>query len=241
MEYKITINDFEGPMDLLLHLIKKQDMDIFDISIEEITKQYLNFINEMEELNLNIASEYLVMAAELLEIKSFILLPKNKLEEESIEEDPREKLINRLIEYKKYKEVTKKFKELEDSRKNYFTKSVNDLDEYKSEDQNIDLGDVDLDKLLDAFSKFLSRKQDEKPLNTKISKKEYSVNKRCEEIKKVLFKKKKINFEELFDFYSKDYVIVTFLSILSLAKKQEIEIMQEDNFNKIYLSLRGEL
>ena len=127
------------------------------------------------------------------------------------------------------------------NRKNYFTKSVNDLDEYKSEDQNMDLGDVDLDKLLDAFSKFLSRKQDEKPLNTKISKKEYSVNKRCEEIKKVLFKKKKINFEELFDFYSKDYVIVTFLSILSLAKKQEIEIMQEDNFNKIYLSLRGEL
>ena len=240
MEYKITINDFEGPMDLLLHLIKKHDMDIFDISIEEITKQYLNFINEMEELNLNVASEYLIMAAELIEIKSSILLPKNKIEEDELEEDPREQLINRLIEYKKYKEVTKDFKELELSRKNYFTKSCENLNEYKH-DEDVDLGDLDLNLLLEAFSKFLSRKQDEKPLNTKISKKEYSVKKRSEEIKTILVKKKNVDFEELFEVYSKDYIVVTFLSILNLAKKQEIEIKQEDNFNKIYLSLRGEV
>lgn len=240
MNYKITINDFEGPMDLLLHLIKKQDMDIFDISIEEITKQYLDFINEMEELNLNIASEYLIMAAELLEIKSSILLPKNKIEEDEFIEDPREQLINRLLEYKMYKEVTNEFKELENSRKNYYTKSSDSLDEFKSEEESIDLGDVDLDKLLEAFSKFLIRKQDEKPLNTKISKKEYSVKQRSDEIKHILRKKKKMNFEELFDIYTKEYVVVTFLSILNLAKKQEIEIKQEDNFNKIYLAIRGE-
>lgn len=239
MDYKITINDFEGPMDLLLHLIKKEDVDIRDISIEEITKQYLAFIEEMEEMNLNIASEYLIMAAELLEIKSDILLPRKEIELE-IEEDPRENLINRLIEYKRYKEITNEFKELEENRKNYFTKSVEDLSSYRSEDESLDLGDVDLDKLLDAFSKFLIRKQEEKPLNTKISTKEYSVKERSEEIRTILRKKKNVNFEELFEVYKKDYIVVTFLSILNLARKQELEIKQEDNFDKIYLSYRGE-
>lgn len=239
MDYKITINDFEGPMDLLLHLIKKEDVDIRDISIEEITKQYLAFIEEMEEMNLNIASEYLIMAAELLEIKSSILLPRKEIELE-IEEDPRENLINRLIEYKRYKEITNEFKELEENRKSYFTKSVEDLSSYRSEEESLDLGDVDLDKLLDAFSKFLTRKQEEKPLNTKISTKEYSVKERSEEIRTILRKKKNINFEELFEVYKKDYVVVTFLSILNLARKQELEIKQEDNFDKIYLSYRGE-
>lgn len=239
MDYKVTINDFEGPMDLLLHLIKKEDVDIREISIEEITKQYLEFINQMEEMNLNVASEYLIMAAELLEIKSSILLPKKEVELDH-EEDPRENLINRLIEYKRYKEITGEFKELEENRKNYFTKSVEDLSSYRSEDEELDLGDVDLDKLLDAFSKFLMRKQEEKPLNTKISTKEYSVKERSDEIRTILRKKKNVNFEELFEVYKKDYVVVTFLSILNLARKQELEIKQEDNFDKIYLSYRGE-
>lgn len=236
--YQITINDFEGPLDLLLHLIKKQDVDIMDISIEEITKQYLEFIEQQEKMNLNIASEYLIMAAELLEIKSSILLPKH--EEEIEEEDPRENLINRLLEYKIYKEVTNEFEKLEENRKQYYTKSQENLNEYRNQDDSIDLGDIDLNDLMEAFSKFLVRKQEEKPLNTKISKKEYSVKERSTEIISVLKKKKKMNFEELFDTYKKDYIIVTFLSILSLARKQEINIKQEDNFDKIFLSLRGE-
>ena len=237
--YQVTINDFEGPMDLLLHLIKKHDMDIVNISIEEITKQYLKFIEEQEEMNLNIASEYLIMAAELIEMKSSILLPK-KEDDEEIEEDPRENLINRLLEYKMYKEVTSSFEKLEEDRRNYYTKPQENLNEYRNEDEPLDLGDVDLDKLMEAFSKFLVRKQEEKPLNTKISKKEYSVRKRSTEIISVLRKKKKMNFEELFDIYKKDYIIVTFLSILSLARHGEINIVQSDNFEQISLSLRGE-
>ncbi len=239
MDYKITINDFEGPMDLLLHLIKTNDVDIRDISIEQITKQYLDFINKMEEMNLNVASEYLIMAAELLEIKSSILLPrKEKLEE--IEEDPKEQLINRLIEYKKYKEITSDFKKLEEDRKKYFTKSVENLSLYRNEEEQLDLGDVDLDQLLEVFQKFLIRKEEEKPLNTKISKKEYSVKDRSEEIRKILKNKKRIDFEELFEIHKKDYIIVTFLSILSMARKQEITIKQDDNFDNIYLTYRGE-
>ena len=239
MDYKVTINDFEGPLDLLLHLIKKHDMDIFDISIEEITKQYLSFIKEMEEMNLNIASEYLIMAAELLEIKSAILLPKKELEEVE-EEVPKENLINRLIEYKTYKEITSEFKKLESSRKDYYTKNVENLNNYCEKSEDINLGDIDINSLLDAFSKFLLRKEEEKPLNTKISKKEYSVKQRSDEIRNILKNKKNINFEELFEVYQKDYIVVTFLSILSLARNQEIEIKQEDNFDRIYLSYRGE-
>ena len=239
MDYKITINDFEGPMDLLLHLIKKSDIDIFEISIEEIAKQYLEFIKQMEEMNLNVASEYLILAAELIEIKSAILLPKKEIENLE-EEDPREQLINRLIEYKQYKEVVKDFKSLEEERKLFYTKASENLNDYKKEEETMDLGEIDLNKLIEAFSKFLVRKQEEKPLSTKISKREYSVKERSDEIKKLLITKKNIDFEDLFEIYKKDYVVVTFLAILDLAKRQELEIKQEDNFNKIYLSLRGE-
>lgn len=238
MNYKITIDKFEGPMDLLLHLLKTDDIDIFDISIERITKQYLDYINTMEEMNLNIASEYLIMAAELLEIKSSTLLPKKEVVDDEFEEDPRETLINRLLEYKQYKEVTNEFKDLESQRKQMFTKVSDNLNEYKNQN-DVDLGDIDLDDLIMAFSKFIQRKEEEKPLNTKITKKEYSVSERSTEIKTILSKKKKVEFDELFDIYKKDYIVVTFLSILNLAKKQELVISQEKNLDKIYLSLKG--
>lgn len=239
MEYKVTINDFEGPMDLLLHLVKSQNIDIIDLNVEEITEQYLGYIKEAEELNLDIASEYLTLAAELIEIKSSSLLPKKELVNDEYEEDPRERLIQRLIEYQKYKEVIPSLKELEIERKNYFSKSPNNLKEFQ-DDTNINYGDLNLDILIDAFQKFLERKQEEKPLNTKITKKEYSISVRSREIKDVLKKKKKVNFEELFEIVTKDYVVVTFLSILSMAKKGELLITQEDNFSNIILSLKGE-
>ncbi len=234
------INEFEGPMDLLLHLIKKSDINICDISIEEITKQYLDYINEMERLDLDIASEYLIMAAELIEIKSSILLPKPEIEEDEYEEDPREKLIKKLIEYKQYKEKLPDFKQLEIDRKQMYSKEPSDLSHFKIPDENIDLGNIGIEDLMNAFNKFLERKKLEQPLNTKITKKEYSVGERCTEIKNILKKKKKIEFEELFEEINKDYIVVTFLSILTLAKKQELKITQDNNFSKIILSLRGE-
>ncbi len=240
MDYKITIDAFEGPMDLLLHLIKTSDIDIYDIELEEITKQYLSYIEAMEEMNLNIASEYLIVAAELIEMKSAMLLPKKKIDEEdTYEEDPRENLIKRLLEYKQYKEITSEFKEMELERKQYLTKLPDSLLEYKDENTSFNFGEVGLSDLLNAFQKFLERKQEEKPIHTKITKKEYSVHVRSNEIRNMLKKKKKIEFEELFEIVTKDYVVVTFLSILDLAKKQELEIKQENNFSKIILSLKG--
>lgn len=238
MEYTVTIDNFEGPLDLLLHLIKQSDIDICNISILDITKQYMDYINKMEELNLNIASEYLTMAAELLEMKSNMLLPKPKLEEDEYEDDPREKLIARLLEYQQYKEATDEFKDLELSRKELFTREPSNLSEFRSVDNN-DCNCGSVDDLLVAFQKFLERKNLEKPLNTKITTKEYSVSVRSNEIKKILNNKKKLYFDELFEEFNKNYVVVTFLSILDLARKQELTIQQENNFEKIYLLAKG--
>lgn len=235
MDYKITIDNFDGPLDLLLHLIKKSDIDIYDISIEEITKQYLEYIQAMKEMNLDIASEYLVMASELMELKSIMLLPKPEIQEDEFEEDPKQQLIKRLIEYKRYKEIISEFKDLEEERKKEFTKPSSDLTPFKKDDNEFYVGDIGLDDLINAFNKFLEKKELDKPLNTKITKKEYSVKQRCSEIKSILRKKKKVEFGELFEEINKGYVIVTFLSILDLAKKQDIIITQENNFKKIYL------
>ena len=132
MDYSVKIDEFEGPLDLLLHLIKEDNIDIYDISIDKITKDYLDYINKMEELNINVASSYLVMASELMEIKSKSLLPSNKKEEvsENEEEVSRERLISKLIEYKKYKEITNSFKELESLRKEIYIKSPENIKNY---------------------------------------------------------------------------------------------------------------
>jgi segregation and condensation protein A len=239
MDYKITIDNFDGPLDLLLHLIKQSNIDIFDISIEQITKQYLEYIKSMERLNLNVASEYLTMAAELIEMKSSILLPSDKnKDDDEYEEDPREKLINRLLEYKRYKEVTSIFKNLEELRKNIYTKDPSSLSEYIDEETKI-VSELTKDDLLEAFSKFLERKQLEKPLNTTITKKEYSVKDRSNEILKLIHTKKRVSFDELFEVMTKEYVVVTFLSILELAKKQLVIINQENNFANIFLVQKG--
>lgn len=236
MDYVVTLPQFDGPLDLLLHLIKEQDIDICDLNIEVITKQYLDYIHKMEELNLDIASSYLVMAAELIEIKSKILLPNNKESEEEIE-DPKEELINRLIEYKRYKELTEDFKQLEEKRNEVFTKlpSYSDI-----EDANITKFDESLtiNDLLEAFKKFLDRREMEKPFSTKITNKEYSVSVRSREIKTILKNKVRARFEDLFEMVTKEYVVVTFLAILDLAKKQEIEINQDKNFDDIILQLK---
>ena len=238
MQYNFVINDFEGPLDLLLHLIKTSKMDIYDISIEVITKQYLDFIKSMQEMNLDIASEYLVMASELIEMKSKLLLPNNKDEEEDdYEEDPKERLINRLLEYKKYKDMIDTFKELEEERKDIFTKEPINLSEYKDV-QTENNGDITLEDLINALNNFLKRKEDEKPKETKITKKELSVTERTTQIRNILSKKKRVSFFDLFEIKTKEYVVVTFLSILEMAKLGEITIIQENNFNNIIIDTK---
>ena len=240
MEYALNIDSFQGPLDLLLHLIKESKMDIFDLKIEEITNQYLDYINKMEEMNLNIASSYLVMSAELLEIKSKMLLPQHNDDNEEIEEDPRESLVNRLIEYQRYKDLTSEFKNLEEERQMIYTKMPENIKEYLGEDQVINGGEVTLDDLLLAFQKFLERQKLKQPLNTKVTSKEISVEYRRKSIKKILKAKKRVNFTELFDVVTREYVVVTFLAILEMARAKELLIRQENNFDEIICEVANE-
>lgn len=230
----LLIGDFEGPLDLLLHLIKKSKMEIFDIEISEITKEYLEYIEKMNELNLDIASEYLVMASELVEIKSRKLLPTLFKNEEEVEENPEEELKKRLIEYKKYKESTEVFRDLEKNRSSYYTKAPEIIKKYSNETLVND-GSIGVVDLLDAFKKLLERQNHNKPLNTKIARKELSVKERVAKIRDILKERKKINFVELFDNFSKPYVVVTFLSVLEMAKNKEITLRQDNNFSDIYI------
>ena len=237
MQYKITIDNFDGPLDLLLHLIKENNIDIYDIKVEEIAKQYLDYIESMKNLNLSIASEYLVMASELIEMKSRMLLPKREEENnDEYEEDPREVLIERLLAYKKYKEVTKEFKDLELTRKLVISKEQENLSKYLKEEENENLSVSDL---VDAFNNLLEKKRLEKPVQTKITKKELSVTEKVIKIRDILKNKRKVNFEDLFENSSKEEIIVSFLSILEMLKKDEIIVKQENNFNNIIVCLKG--
>ncbi len=232
---KLLIGDFEGPLDLLLHLIKKSKMEIFDIEISEITNQYLNYIKSMTDMNLDIASEYLVMASELIEMKSKKLLPKSEEKEDDDEaEDPEVVLKRRLVEYQKYKESTNVFRDLEKNRSSYYTKAPESLKNYSLKKLEND-GSVDVYDLLDAFQKLLERQEFNKPKNTKIAKKELSVKERIVKIREILRVNKRVNFVELFDDFSKPYVVVTFLSVLEMVKNREINIKQDNNFSDIYI------
>ena len=234
MDYKFKINEFEGPLDLLLHLIKESKMDIMDIEIVSLTDQYLSYINNMEKLNLNIASEYLTIASELIYLKSKILLPNNKEESDNEEFiEAKENLINRLLEYKQYKDITNTFKILEEQRGEFFTKSPSNLKEYKSNEIVLN-ENITLEDLVKAFQKFLERKEYNKPITTKITTKEISVSERRNYIKNILKERKKVEFFDLFEEFTKPYVVITFLSILEMAKSKELTIKQEKNFDKIY-------
>lgn len=237
MEVQVKIDAFEGPLDLLLHFVKESKVDILEISIVDIANQYLDFIHQMESLNLNIASEYLVMASELIEIKSRKLLPRKEVEEENQEEeDPETALINRLIEYQKYKDMTKSFKEMEELRQEIFTKTPESLKEYSDTDVVVS-SDVTLDDLVLAFQKFLKRKEEEKPLSTKVTKNEITIEQRRSEIKGILRKYKRVDFVSLFEVCTREYVVVTFLTILEMAKQKEVLIKQDSNFENIIVEV----
>ena len=187
MELKFTINDFQGPLDLLLHLIKESKMDIMNIEIESITEQYMKYLDESEKMNLEIASEYLVLASELLEIKSKLLLPSVKIEEDEDEEegDPREELVKRLLEYQAYKEISKVLEEKSAIRSMVYTKTPENFNNYC--DNNVEIKqEYEVDDLINALKSYLQRKKDTKPLNTKVTVNEVSVSSRRHDIKNIL-------------------------------------------------------
>ncbi len=235
MMYQFHINEFEGPLDLLLHLIKVNEMDIYDINISEITEQYITFINNMKATDMDVAADYLLMASELVHIKSKNLLEVDEDEDEESDFliNSKEELTKRLLEYQAIKELTSSFKDLSEKRSEIYTKLPANLDEYR-ENEKIS-GQGSLDDLLNAFQLFLERQKYVKPINTKITKKEYSVEERCKTIRDMLKINRKLNFVDLFEEFNKSYVVVTFLSLLEMTKNNEIILIQEDNFSPLLI------
>ncbi len=231
---KLAINEFEGPLDLLLHLVKTAKMDIYTIDTKKIIDDYLKFINEIDKKDLDKASEYLVMAAELIHLKSRLLI-NNKEEDlnSEYEINSEEDLKNKLIEYEKYKNICDNFRQYEEKRKDFFTKTPENTKEYllkKELDRSTDIED-----LVNAFLNLKKREDFHKPINTRITKKELSVEDKVNYIKEFICKRKKVVFEDLFISNNKDELIVTFLAILNLSKDNIIIIHQDKNFDKIYL------
>jgi segregation and condensation protein A len=242
VEYNVKIDAFEGPLDLLLHLINSLEVDIYDIPMAQITEQYLLYVHTMKNLQLDVASEYLVMAATLLAIKSKMLLPKHEdgLEDEDIEfeeEDPRDELVERLIEYRKFKEAAIELKSREEERGQVFTKPPSDLTEYAEESESKDTEiQVSLYDMLGAFHKLLRRKKIQRPTQTRITRQEISIEKRMDEIMSSLKKvKKRTTFTSLFPSDDKEHLVVTFLAVLELMKRKQIVVDQETNFKEIFV------
>ncbi|WP_175639732.1 segregation/condensation protein A [Metabacillus schmidteae] len=243
MQYHVKIDAFEGPLDLLLHLINRLEIDIYDIPVSEITEQYMLYIHTMQELHLDIASEYLVMAATLLSIKSRMLLPKQEEDlfedeyGEEPEEDPRDELMRRLIEYRRFKEAADDLRTLEEDRSHVYTKAPSDLSEFVTESTTqIDSLNVTIYDMLGAFQKMLRRKKIQKPVQTKIARQEIPIEKRMEEILADLKSRPgRRKFHDLFPSNIKEHLVVTFLAILELMKTRSIVIEQENNFSDIYV------
>lgn len=234
--YEVKLDAFEGPLDLLLHLVKELEIDIYDIPVSKITDQYMRYINAMKQIELNIASEYLVMAATLIAIKSATLLPKKEiLYDDEYVEDPREDLINRLIEYQKYKEVAGSLQERESEENQIFTRTPVQFDEFLIESPVV-RGELSVFDMLDALDHVMERKEWRRPLNTTINHMEISVEERMREIlAEISLVNVRVAFENLFPYPNKAHIVTTFLALLQLLKNNKIDCVQEDNFESIYV------
>src|SRR5690625_859955 len=214
--YQVKLDVFEGPLDLLLHLINKYEIDIYDIPVATITDQYITYLQTMQRLELNIASEYLVMAASLLAIKSQMLLPKPQIDEDANEymEDPREELMHRLIEYRKYKQVAEQLQAKELNDKQTFTRSPVMVTK-KTGKVPMEKDAISVYDMLGALHKMFERKSWDEPLDTRITKIEIHLDERMDEILHVIKEKRTgISFDQLFPYPSRSHIVITFIALL---------------------------
>lgn len=237
MEYQVTVDQFTGPLDLLLHLIKEHDMDLLDLDVAAVCDQYLAYIQTMDPSLLEAVSEYLVMAAWLIEMKSKLLLPKPEIDEEDDYEAERKRMIERLIEKNRINGILEAFEASYDKRQTMHSKIPSALEEYlPSGEETIPEG-MEVYDLIKAMQRVMQRRALLQPLESKIARVEISIDERTEQIRSYFLrhKDKTVDFEDLFDEGNRYFAIVTFLSILVLVKNSELLITQSGNFEKIYL------
>ncbi|OGW85440.1 MAG: hypothetical protein A3C35_01075 [Omnitrophica bacterium RIFCSPHIGHO2_02_FULL_46_11] len=233
----VKLPEYEGPFELLLDLIKKNEMDIYNIEISVITKQYLEYLKQMKQFDLEVAGEFLVMAATLVYIKSKMLLPATEEEIDEEGEDPRAELVRKLLEYQAFREAAKGLGLLEDERGRIFTRQVSDyyLSSLSPEDIEIDTFSANLYDLLNAFQSVLrgiSKEQFHEVFEEVIS-----IEQKIEELKRLLSERGTVRFYELFSQrVTKNEVIATFLALLEVIRSKFAQVAQEKHFGEILIS-----
>ena len=234
-EYKVKLEMFEGPLDLLLYLIKRDEIDIYDIPIVHITKQYLEFMEMFKMLDLDVAGEFVVMASNLIYIKSRALLPASVQppEEEAEEEDPRWELVRQLLEYKKFKEAAAHLHDREAAREGVFQRAPAGAEEAAERP----LGEVSVFDLINAFNKILKRIDDKKEDLREIFEENFTVADKIDLILKMTSPGVSLKFAELFtDAASRGEIVITFLALLELIRLKQLRCVQLEAFGEIEIS-----
>jgi len=234
--YKVKLDVFEGPLDLLLYLIKRDEVDIYEISIERITKQYLEYIEAFQLLNIDLAGEFIVMAANLLYIKSRMLLPVDQqmAEEDAEEDDPRWELIRQLIEYKKFKEAAGRLRDLEAVQENLYAR-VPALPELPVDD-NLLVEEVGIFDLIRAFQRVLKRRTPVQEDLREIFAENFTVADKIEHVLRLIENGISLRFEEMFpEQASRSEVVVTFLAMLELIRMKQLRVRQDGQFGEIWI------
>jgi segregation and condensation protein A len=241
LSYEIKISNFEGPFDLLLHLLKKNEMSIYDIRIYDITTQYLSYLDSLKEMDLEITSEFIVVASTLIEIKSKMLLPQDKKKDEESDEDPRQTLIEKLIEYKKFKLAANFLREKRIQAGLFYTKKPEVIEDKSPKNFNNDFfKDI---TMLDLYNLYISLiHKNASKMNTsniierKIPVDRFRVEDKMDELRVFLNKNERAKFSSIMTTCkSKIEVVVTFLAMLELIKLKAIKVIQPDNFTDIFI------
>ncbi|RME29759.1 MAG: segregation/condensation protein A [Deltaproteobacteria bacterium] len=234
--YRVSLPVFEGPLDLLLHLIKKHEIDIFDIPISLILDEYLSYLELMKALNLDVAGEFLLMASELAQIKSRMLLPPESKpeEEEEQEEDPRAELVRRLLDYKRYKDAAEQLRQRPVLGRDTYDRAGTTADVVEDAEP---LGEVSVFKLIDAFERVLKKSM--KKVTREVVIRRISVVERIRYLAERLSESERLTFEELFESEpSLQLVVATFFALLEMARLKMIRLQQVEDTDKLYISAR---
>jgi len=238
--YRVQLNNFEGPLDLLLFFIKRDELDIYDIPISYITEQFLEFIKMMEELDLDVASEFVLMASMLMSIKAKMMLPRedSEMDTELDESDPRYELVQRLLEYKRYKEMAEKMADIDEETRKKYTRGFHDVDQVDKKASGEALKDVTIFDLIAAFRKVLSDIERNNIVH-KVEKVETTIEQQSEFVLLTLQNKGRQNFGQLcYNLKSKILVVVTFLAVLEMIKEQQINLYLQDKPTDFYVYLK---
>lgn len=239
MSFTIKLKQFEGPFDLLLFFIERDELDIYDIPISKITLDFLDFIHEMEELNIDLASEFILVAATLMRIKAKMLLPRKEVDEEGNEVDPRLELVQRLLEYKKYKAVLEEFEAMELKRMQQTGRGNVDKELKKFAEKafiEAEWESVTLFKLMKAFERMLTQFDERRHIH-QVYNFVYTILDQQEYIQELLTEKKKVDFTDIFsNCENRIHAIITFLAVLELLNQQAVTITQGDGMNNFWIS-----